>query len=152
GDEPRAYFDIPPSNVIHSAHRGYIYCMDVVDRKDAGGVLLATGSGNETIWKCSVSGQPSLGHSFPGTKGAIYAIAATNETVYAACQDGYVKVIDVETKTQIRSILVEEAGVDILSVCLHEPLSDLYAGSANGLVLIVALSIDFMTELLVHDA
>ncbi|KIY51443.1 Zn-dependent exopeptidase [Fistulina hepatica ATCC 64428] len=133
--QPQAYLDIPPSNVIDSAHWGYIYCMDVIDGKDAGGVLLLTGSGDETvkIWKCSASGQPSLEYSFPGTKGAVYAIAATDETVYAACQDGYVKVIDVETKTQIRSILVEEA-IDILSMCLHEPSSDLYTGSANGLV------------------
>lgn len=44
---PQAYFSIPASNVIDSAHWGYVYCMSVLD--DENGVRLATGSGDENV-------------------------------------------------------------------------------------------------------
>lgn len=44
----REYMKIPISNVIDSAHYGYIYCMVVVKEGDRG-VHLATGSGDETV-------------------------------------------------------------------------------------------------------
>lgn len=54
-----------------------------------------------------------------------------NETVYAGCQDGHVKVWDLETKTLVRSIIVQE-GVDVLSISMAQ--SELYTASANGYV------------------
>ena len=45
---PRDYLSIPASNVIDSAHYGYVYCM-VVLRKGDHGIQLATGSGDETV-------------------------------------------------------------------------------------------------------
>ena len=45
---PREYLKIPVSNVIDSAHYGYVYCMAVV-REDERGICLATGSGDETV-------------------------------------------------------------------------------------------------------
>jgi len=45
---PRDYLSIPASNVIDSAHYGYIYCM-VVLHKCNHGIQLATGSGDETV-------------------------------------------------------------------------------------------------------
>lgn len=44
---PRAYLDIPPENVIDSAHYGYIYCMALF--ADEKGVRLATGGGDEFV-------------------------------------------------------------------------------------------------------
>ena len=44
---PQAYFKITASNVLDSAHWGYVYCMIVLD--DENGVRLATGSGDEKV-------------------------------------------------------------------------------------------------------
>jgi di- and tripeptidase len=45
---PREYVTIPTSNVIDSAHYGYIYCTAIVKESNHG-VRLATGSGDETV-------------------------------------------------------------------------------------------------------
>ena len=60
----RAEFNIPAQNVIDSAHYGYVYCMALlptasqratgVTSKD---VLLATGSGDETVKVCGLDDQ-----------------------------------------------------------------------------------------------
>ena len=42
------YLDVPPENVIDSAHYGYVYAMAVLVRGE-GEVLLVTGSGDETV-------------------------------------------------------------------------------------------------------
>lgn len=49
-------------------------------------------------------------HEFECTHGAILALATREETIYAGCQDGYVKVLDLETKTLVRTIIVQEVG------------------------------------------
>jgi len=61
---PRAELNIPPQNVIDSApvtHYGYVYCMTLIPSTRQGvtstsnkGVLLATGSGDETVKVCSL--------------------------------------------------------------------------------------------------
>jgi hypothetical protein len=89
-----------------------------------------------------------LEHKFTFYHGAILAIVANGDTVFAGCQDGYVKVLDLETKTLIRTIIVQEVdillpfvsgsrltgyhsqGVDILSMSRLN--SDLFTCSANG--------------------
>jgi hypothetical protein len=38
-------------------------------------------------------------------------MVAKGDTIYAGCQDGYVKVVDLETKTLIRTIIVEEVTI-----------------------------------------
>ncbi|RDB17979.1 putative di- and tripeptidase DUG2 [Hypsizygus marmoreus] len=128
---PQGYLSIPAENVIDSAHYGYIYCMAIFD---GGGhsVQLATGSGDETVklWDCTEKG-PVLVHEFECTHGAVLALIARGETIYAGCQDGYVKVLDLETKTLVRTILVQEC-VDILSMSMIN--SDLYTCSANGYI------------------
>lgn len=43
----QGYLSIPASNVIHSAHYGYIYCMAILDIN--GSVQLVTGSGDESV-------------------------------------------------------------------------------------------------------
>lgn len=64
---------------------------------------------------------PKLLHEFPCSHGAVLALAARGETLYAGCQDGYVKVLDLETKTLVRTIIVQE--VRVLSImqkgCRH---------------------------------
>lgn len=56
---PRAEFSIPAQNVIDSAHFGYVYCMVLIPSTRQGAtstpqndVLLATGSGDETVKVC----------------------------------------------------------------------------------------------------
>jgi di- and tripeptidase len=36
------------------------------------------------------------------------SIAVRGETIYAGCQDGYIKVLDLETRTLVRTIIVHE--------------------------------------------
>ncbi|KAF8887175.1 hypothetical protein BD779DRAFT_1611627 [Infundibulicybe gibba] len=89
--------NIPAKNVIDSAHYGYIYCMTIVRGSAEGDVQLATGSGDETVklWDCKLP-TPVLIHEFECTNGAILAL------------DGHVKVLDLETKTLVRTIIVQE--------------------------------------------
>jgi di- and tripeptidase len=122
--------NVPTTNSIESEHFGYIYCMMVLHSNS--GTTLVTGSGDETvkIWKCSPSG-PSIVHTFECNYGAVLTLAAQGETVYGGCQDGHIKVLDLETRTFVRSLIVQE-GVDILALSAVE--SDLYASCANGQV------------------
>ena len=60
----RAEFNISAQNVIDSAHYGYVYCMALLpdtSQRAAGAtskdVLLATGSGDETVKVCGLDGQ-----------------------------------------------------------------------------------------------
>ncbi|KAH0586115.1 hypothetical protein H2248_007384 [Termitomyces sp. 'cryptogamus'] len=138
--------DVSVTNVIHSAHYGYIYCMALLNNdgkeKDggSGGVQLATGSGDETVklWDCTLKG-PVCVHEFECAQGAVLALVAQNETIYAGCQDGYVKVLDLETKTLVRTIIVQE-GIDILSMSMIG--SDLYTCSADGWIKCWSASFD----------
>ena len=82
------------------------------------------------MWNLMPDG-PILAHSFDVGAGAILALVVQQgtTTAYAGCQDGQVKVIDLEMKAIIRTIIAQE-GVDILSLSLLG--SDLYTCSANG--------------------
>ncbi|CCM00624.1 uncharacterized protein FIBRA_02660 [Fibroporia radiculosa] len=144
---PLAVLQVPPPNVIYSAHYGYVYCMSLVpslregsdhvpfgSEADGGrrNLQLVTGSGDETVklWALSVGNPvPSLQHTFECASGAVLALVARSETVFAGCQDGHVKVWDLETRTLIRSLIIVE-NVDILSMSMLH--SDLYVSSANG--------------------
>ncbi|KAJ6466417.1 hypothetical protein C8R45DRAFT_1021645 [Mycena sanguinolenta] len=145
---PRAYLDIPPENVIDSAHYGYIYCMTLFQDGEAG-VRLVTGSGDEfvKIWDCSET-EPTELHAFECTSGAIYSLVIRDETIYAGCQDGSVKVLDLETKTVVRSIIAQE-GIDVLSLSMIN--SDLYACSANGVVQRFSASFDCTASWQAHN-
>ncbi|KAI0293587.1 Zn-dependent exopeptidase [Russula brevipes] len=136
---PRAEFNIPPQNVIDSAHYGYVYCMVLMPtaRQGVTGVthkdgLLATGSGDETVkvWKCSPNGLELLS-TIECTHGAVLSLVTREDILYAGCQDGYVRVWDMQTNAFIRTIIVHE-NVDILSLSILG--SDLYVCSANGQV------------------
>ncbi|KAJ4481002.1 hypothetical protein J3R30DRAFT_3656697 [Lentinula aciculospora] len=140
--------EVPSTNVIESEHFGYIYCMTVLDERDSG-ITLVTGSGDETvkIWRCTPSG-PSIVHTFECNYGAVLALVAHGETVYGGCQDGHIKIMDLETRTLVRSIIVQE-GIDILSLSLID--SDLYASSANGQVKRFSGSFDCTASWHAHD-
>ncbi|KAF9219228.1 glutathione degradosome [Gyrodon lividus] len=131
---------ISASNVLDSAHFGYVYCMAIMPSQRSGSDDLAlqpcasyqllSGSGDETvkIWTCTTSG-PVLTHTFECNHGAVLSLVVRGDTIFAGCQDGYVKVFDLETKTLIRTIIVQE-NVDILSLSMMH--SDLYTCSSNG--------------------
>jgi di- and tripeptidase len=62
---PRAEFSIPAQNVIDSAHYGYVYCMVLIPSTRQGAistsqkdVVLATGSGDETVKVCGARIHP----------------------------------------------------------------------------------------------
>ncbi|KAJ7695752.1 hypothetical protein B0H17DRAFT_1055463 [Mycena rosella] len=134
---PRAFLNIPAENVIDSAHYGYIYCMALLQDSEAG-VKLVTGSGDEFVKL----------HAFECDNGAIFSLVVKDDTVYAGCQDGSVKVLDLETKTLVRNIIVQE-GIDVLSMSMIN--SDLYTCSANGLVQRFSASFDCTASWHAHD-
>lgn len=47
-------------------------------------------------------------HTFECSNGAILTLATKDETIYAGCQEGSVKVLDMETKTLVRTIITQE--------------------------------------------
>jgi di- and tripeptidase len=59
------------------------------------------------MWTCTTSG-PVLVHTFECNHGAVLSLVVRGDTIFAGCQDGYVKVFDVETKTLVRTIIVQE--------------------------------------------
>jgi WD40 repeat protein len=62
----------------------------------------------EQLWECTTGG-PSIVHTFTCSQGAVLSIAVRDsDTIYVGCQDGYVKVWDLETKTLIRTLIVQE--------------------------------------------
>ncbi|PCH39650.1 hypothetical protein WOLCODRAFT_159236 [Wolfiporia cocos MD-104 SS10] len=122
----RAVLQVPPNNVIYSAHYGYTYCMALVPSTREGssdplfgtteggerqGLQLVTGSGDETVklWQLAPGNPiPILAHTFECCMGTVLTLAVRDETVYAECPDGHVKVWDLETRTFLRSLIVVE--------------------------------------------
>nr|GAT50616.1 beta-Ala-His dipeptidase [Mycena chlorophos] len=152
GKSPRAFLNIPAENVVEFAHFGYIYCMALLQEEGrTSRVRLATGGGDEfiKIWDCSDKTPTEL-HAFECTNnGAIYSLVVKDDsTVFAGCQDGSVKVLDLDTKTIVRSIIVQE-GVDVLSLSMVG--GDLYACSANGKVQRFSASFDCTASWTAHD-
>ncbi|KAH9829631.1 Zn-dependent exopeptidase [Rhodofomes roseus] len=142
---PLVILQVEPCNVIYSAHYGYIYCMALVpsvregsddapldsanERRD---LQLVTGSGDESVklWQLAPANPtPILLHTFECCTGAVLAVVVRGETVYAGCQDGHLKVWDLETRTLVR-VLITSENVDILSLSMLK--SDLYVCLANG--------------------
>ena len=70
------------------------------------------------LWNCAEEG-PTLVHEYECGHGAVLAVVASGDSIYAGCQDGYVKVLDLETKTVVRTIIVDEACMGLL----YEPVS-----------------------------
>jgi di- and tripeptidase len=66
------------------------------------------------LWDCK-NVTPAEVCQFECGSGAVYTIVASRDTIYAGCQDGHVKVFDLETKTLLRTIIVEEVGLILLS-------------------------------------
>ena len=146
---------IPATNVIDSAHYGYVYCMALVPStregsddppapRDGRNIQLVTGSGDETVkvccdnphlplplgftclnrqlWECSPNG-PLIHHTFHCSQGAVLSIVVRADTIYAGCQDGYVKVWDLETKTLVRTLIVQEVRLFPAKQYLNESIS-----------------------------
>ncbi|GBE85255.1 Probable di- and tripeptidase [Sparassis crispa] len=166
-EHPLAVFQVPAANVIYSAHYGYVYCMALVpsiregsedpplrtaEEGEQRSVQLVTGSGDETVklWNLSLatSSVPVLMHTFECSSGAVLSLVARGDTIYAGCQDGHVKVWDLETRTLVRTLIVVE-NVDVLSLSMLH--SDLYTCSANGQVQRWSASFDLTASWPAHD-
>ncbi|GJJ15699.1 hypothetical protein Clacol_009977 [Clathrus columnatus] len=142
GHSPRV-LQVPPQNIIHSAHYGYIYCMALLPSplESAGkhqnnevnheeeDVLLITGSGDESIkiWKCTSDG-PVFLDKFECNQGGVLSLVARDGTIYAGCQDGCVAVWDLETKSLVRLILAQENS-DVLAMSMVN--TDLYTSKVQ---------------------
>jgi di- and tripeptidase len=129
---PACALDIPAENVRDSAHVGYVHCMTPLpSMRDGAGEHgggrfaghLLTGSGDETLKLWDTSGGLELVHIFEVGRGTVLAVVARGETAYAGCQDGYVTVWDLDTKTLVRAIIVQEVRVVLLRVKRREILS-----------------------------
>ncbi|KAI0078214.1 Zn-dependent exopeptidase [Panus rudis PR-1116 ss-1] len=159
--DPLAVIQIPARNVAWSAHYGYVYCMalspstregsDDLPQNEIGRQpsRLVTGSGDATVkvWKLD-SPTPEHQHTFDCGEGAVLSIVVRGDTVFAGCQDGYVKVWDLETRTLVRSIIVCE-NVDVLSLSMLH--SDIYTCSANGQVKRFSAMFDPTASWQAHD-
>ncbi|KAI9511084.1 Zn-dependent exopeptidase [Russula earlei] len=136
---PCTELNIPAQNVIDSAHYGYVYCMALIPSTRQGatgathkGIFLVTGSGDETVkvWKCSTN-RLELISTIECSHGAVLSLVTREDILYAGCQDGYVRVWDMQTNTFIRTIIVHE-NVAVLSLSILD--TDLYVCSADGQV------------------
>jgi len=65
------------------------------------------------LWDCS-SPAPILQYTFECNQGAVLSIVVRGETIYAGFQDGYIKVLDLETRTLVRTIIVHEVNNQLL--------------------------------------
>lgn len=130
---------VAPCNVIQNAHYGYIYCAITLDR-NADERWLVTGSGDADvkIWECLAGGGLRLLHTFSDLPGAVLSLAVRDSLLFAGCQDGQIKVWDMETRSCVRTIIAQEA--DILS--MTHVGSDLYTASASGQILRFNASFD----------
>lgn len=142
---PEKLLHVPESSVIYSAHYGYLYCLalvptgrehDVENEAKAynGPIHLVSGSGDECVklWLLSADQMPQLIHTFSCAHGAVLSLAVRgHDTVFAGCQDGFVDVLDLDTKTVVR-VLSITAGEDVLALSILQ--GDLYAGEAAGVI------------------
>lgn len=74
----------------------------------------------EQLWQLSPTREshnsvPQLLHTFDCAVGAVLALVVRGDTVYAGCQDGQVKVWDLETRTLVRSLIVVEVCISPIS-------------------------------------
>ncbi|KAI6129690.1 glutathione degradosome [Pisolithus croceorrhizus] len=109
---PALAFDIPASNVIDSAHYGYVYCIAIV------------------LVDCVSSG-PKLLHTFECSHGAVLSLAVRSDTVLLDVRTAMSRFSTWKRRTLVRTIIVQE-NVDILSLSMIH--SDLFTCSANGQV------------------
>ncbi|KAF8334688.1 uncharacterized protein EI90DRAFT_2914698 [Cantharellus anzutake] len=141
---------VPPQNVIESAHFGYVYCMALVpwgcssSSRNGGSEseidshsisqCLVTGSGNADVKVLTSLGPPKLQHTFTtpcgGSGGAVLSILIRNGCLFAGCQDGLVHIWDFEMKSLVRSIPVAAESIDVLSLSMLD--DDLYTCLSNG--------------------
>lgn len=120
---------IPTNNVISSAHYGYIYCMQMINRPD-GTWWMVSGSGDADvkIWKCLPSGGLEEVFAFTELPGAVLSLAYRDSLLFGGLQEGQIKVWDLETGSCIRTILAHDS--DVMSMAIAG--TDLYAAGANG--------------------
>ena len=68
------------------------------------------------VWSCSPTGLELL-DTIECTHGAILSLVTREDILYAGCQDGYVRVWDLQTNGFIRTIMVQEVGAQLSSYC-----------------------------------
>ena len=55
-------------------------------------------------------------HTFEASAGAVLSLIARHEAVYAGCQDGHVKIFDLNTRTLVRTIIAQEVSLNTIKV------------------------------------
>jgi di- and tripeptidase len=68
------------------------------------------------VWRCSPTGLELL-DTIECTHGAILSLVTREDILYAGCQDGYVRVWDLQTNGFIRTIMVQEVSTPLSSYC-----------------------------------
>ena len=68
------------------------------------------------VWRCSPTGLELL-NTIECTHGAILSLVAREDVLYAGCQDGYVRVWDLQTNGFIRTIMVQEVSARLPPCC-----------------------------------
>lgn len=137
---------VPAENVVNSAHYGYIYCLLTIDREGERWLVSGSGDSDVKIWECLPGGGIRHIHTFSDLPGAALSLAVRDSLLFAGCQDGQVKVWDLETRSCIRTIMAQDS--DILSMSVVG--SDLYTASATGQILRFNASFDCTASFEAH--
>ena len=77
--------------------------------------------GGFQVWKCLSNGLELL-TTIKCTHGAVLSFVTQEDLLYAAYQDGYVRVWDMQTKTFIRTVIVQEVSTRLLVVLFVDVL------------------------------
>ena len=139
---------VPLDNVVSSAHYGYVYCMQTIQRPDDT-FWLVSGSGDADvkIWECQPGGGLELLFIFDELPGACLSLAYRDSLLFGGIQGGQIKVWDLETRSCIRTIMAHNS--DVMSMAIAG--TELYASGANGTILRFDSSFDCSASFQAHQ-
>ena len=111
------------------------------------------------VWQCTKTGL-LLRHTFNACDGGVLCLVARNGTVFGGCQDGHIKVWDLETKTLVRTLDIHPrptvglsvshaSSIDVLSLSMIG--TDLYSVLSSGWCQRWDASFEATSEWKAHD-
>lgn len=148
GDLLPEELSVPLNNVVSSAHYGYVYCMQMIQRPDDTW-WLASGSGDADVkmWECQPGGGLQYLFTFDELPGATLSLTYRDSLLFAGIQGGQIKVWDLETRSCIRSILAHNS--DVMSMAIAG--TELYAAGADGMMIRFDSSFDCTATFQAHQ-